>query len=461
MASGLLFNLSCHTQCGNQNHTRRNKRIPGNMNNTTTLQPLVGKFLSTYDAAGMDAIWSEHSRTFRQFWTEKILKTPAEQISDDECDRVIRILDRYGKGNTKKSQAVARVMVPQDVWRRMLNFIHAERETACAIDSILKEQDPGKRAALINELYRLNGSRKNHLTGKTGHVVNAFLAAFDPFNNMTVVSLGDRRAQLEFLGAPVPFDWDRAPIGQRIVESNLLLREKTGALGIGGSARTQSCFWYFEPVKPLWKPEHTISRSDKKVTVTVPHADEADTADVEEGNKGELRESLQMQAVLAEIGAKMGFRVWLPRSDRARVLTKWTPETGELLDELPLSYDQTTMKTIEQIDVLWLKRRSIARAFEVEHTTSIYSGLLRMADLIALQPDLNINLHIVAPETRREKVLQEIRRPVFSLLEGKALSEICTYLSYDSVMEIRDQKHLEYLSDQVLEGYEEQAGSDD
>jgi hypothetical protein len=39
---------------------------------------------------------------------------------------------------------------------------------------------------------------------------------------------------------------------------------------------------------------------------------------------------------------------------------------------------------IERIDVLWLKGRSIKRAFEVEHTTSIYSGILRMADLLAL-----------------------------------------------------------------------------
>ena len=28
---------------------------------------------------------------------------------------------------------------------------------------------------------------------------------------------------------------------------------------------------------------------------------------------------------------------------------------------------------------------------------AIYSGLLRMADLLALQPNMNIRLHIVAP----------------------------------------------------------------
>ena len=32
------------------------------------------------------------------------------------------------------------------------------------------------------------------------------------------------------------------------------------------------------------------------------------------------RESIQMQAKVAQIGAEMGFRIWVPRSDRARVL---------------------------------------------------------------------------------------------------------------------------------------------
>lgn len=188
--------------------------------------------------------------------------------------------------------------------------------------------------------------------------------------------------------------------------------------------------------------------------MTVPERHETDE---QEEDEEEIRESHQMQATLAEIGALMGFRIWLPKADRGNVLKKWKPEDGELLDNLPLNYDDATLKTIEQIDVLWLRKRSIVRAFEVEHTTSVYSGLLRMADLIALQPNMSISLHIVAPETKREKVLQEIRRPVFSLLEGRALSEMCSYLSYDDVTAIRELKHLEHLSDHVLADYEERA----
>jgi hypothetical protein len=59
--------------------------------------------------------------------------------------------------------------------------------------------------------------------------------------------------------------------------------------------------------------------------------------------------------------------------------------------------------------------------------------------------------------TKREKVLKEIKRPVFSLLEGRPLAEICTYLSYESVKRLREEKHLEHLSADVLETYEERA----
>lgn len=153
----------------------------------------------------------------------------------------------------------------------------------------------------------------------------------------------------------------------------------------------------------------------------------------------------------------MGFKIWIPKADRGAVFKEWRKGDRPVLDTLPLNYDETTLRTIEQIDILWLKGRSIVRAFEVEHTTSIYSGILRMADLLALQPNMDIKLHIVAPIERREKVFQELRRPVFSLLERGPLSGSCTYLSYDSVLDISREKHLMHLSDSVLEEYAEEA----
>jgi hypothetical protein len=169
------------------------------------------------------------------------------------------------------------------------------------------------------------------------------------------------------------------------------------------------------------------------------------------------RDSIKIQADLARLGEMMGFRIWLPRNDRSAISQHWHPADGVLLEVLPLNYDDTTLETIEQIDVLWLKGRAIQRAFEVEHSTAIYSGLLRMADLLALQPNMNIALHIVAPAERREKVLGEIRRPVFSLIEHQPLAKRCTFIAYEDLREVMSLKHLGHLSDSVLKEYEEAA----
>ena len=112
---------------------------------------------------------------------------------------------------------------------------------------------------------------------------------------------------------------------------------------------------------------HRVRALEKTVTVSVPE----EVEEPEETADQEVRESVRVQALLAQIGAKMGLRIWIPARDRSAVLREWEDEGGALLEVLPLSYDVATLKTIEQIDVIWLRGRSILRAFEVEHTTSI------------------------------------------------------------------------------------------
>jgi len=165
-----------------------------------------------------------------------------------------------------------------------------------------------------------------------------------------------------------------------------------------------------------------------------------------------------VQARLAQIGATMGLRIWIPNSDRGAVADLLPDALRDaILQDLPLNYEANTLDTVEHIDVIWIRKRSIVRAFEVEHTTAIYSGLLRMADLLALQPNMDIKLHIVAPDERRAKMFREMLRPVFSLLESGPLSNSCTFLSYESVEEMLNLPHLEYISDSVIERYEETA----
>ncbi|MBC8538788.1 EVE domain-containing protein [Christensenellaceae bacterium NSJ-63] len=202
-----------------------------------------------------------------------------------------------------------------------------------------------------------------------------------------------------------------------------------------------------------------VKTQDSQVAVTIPENESS--VGTGRQQKAEQRESIRIQALLAMIGERMRFDIWLPKADRQRVLEIWKPAEQSLLEQLPMNYNEATLSTIENIDVLWIHRRSIKRAFEVEHTTSIYSGILRMADLMALQPDLNIKAHIVAPAERKAKVLMEISRPVFAFLENGPLAESCTYLSYDAVKELSEENRLQYMSDRVIEEYEEYAGEAD
>ncbi|HEY5082763.1 MAG TPA: hypothetical protein VII91_12755 [Bauldia sp.] len=127
-----------------------------------------------------------------------------------------------------------------------------------------------------------------------------------------------------------------------------------------------------------------------------------------------------------------------------------------MLEELPLSHDRAALDTIKMIDVIWTNGRSIARAFEVEHTTAVYSGLLRMADLLALIPNMDIRFDIVAPDERKDKVFHEMRRPVFALLQAGPLSDRCAFISYDNVNALHGLEHLSYVNQNILKEYEDE-----
>ena len=102
----------------------------------------------------------------------------------------------------------------------------------------------------------------------------------------------------------------------------------------------------------------------------------------------------------------MGLDLWVASNDRNKSFqgNVFSESTKIHNVNLPVQFDQKTQKIIQLIDVLWLQGNSIIAAFEIEHTTSIYSGLLRMSDLDFIAANLNINLFMVAPDERRDKV---------------------------------------------------------
>ena len=106
----------------------------------------------------------------------------------------------------------------------------------------------------------------------------------------------------------------------------------------------------------------------------------------------------EMQYRLLKLGSEMGLSLWVAKNDRTKTYNgEILGSIKNIVTELPTQFNEATNRTIELIDVLWLRGNSIVAAFEIECTTAVYSGLLRMSDLLALQPNIDIRLYLVAP----------------------------------------------------------------
>lgn len=139
--------------------------------------------------------------------------------------------------------------------------------------------------------------------------------------------------------------------------------------------------------------------------------DDADTAD---------RTHAEIQGWLRDLGIALGFDVWIAANDRnrahgdGRLADGCVPELPAILGSSPGA------DAIKLIDVLWLERGTgrVAAAFEVEHTTSIMSGIVRMLDLASAQEKAVPALFLVAPDAREADVRAQLARPAFRTISS-------------------------------------------
>ncbi len=190
--------------------------------------------------------------------------------------------------------------------------------------------------------------------------------------------------------------------------------------------------------RPFYKAESKRGRDTITTVVSIPDPEEIarpDSPAIEIERAVSTTRHTEIQHLLLALGRDMGFDLWVARNDRSKAWNGVALGNLEgIITVLPTQFNEATNRTIELIDVLWLKGNSIVAAFEVESTTSVYSGLLRMSDLLALQPNLAIDLFLVAPEERKEKVESELLRPTFKLRE-KPLAVTCGFLSFEVLTE--------------------------
>jgi type II restriction enzyme len=156
--------------------------------------------------------------------------------------------------------------------------------------------------------------------------------------------------------------------------------------------------------RATWQAELALARANGKVDTARAAAERQDTTHTE------------VQGWLRDLGLALGFAVWIASNDRSRACGAGRLGDG-CLTSLPSQVTSgPAADAIGLIDVLWLEREGHVRAaFEVEHTTSIYSGIVRMLDLaLSGEPGIVRGLYLVAPDTREEEVRAQLRRPAFS-----------------------------------------------
>jgi type II restriction enzyme len=121
----------------------------------------------------------------------------------------------------------------------------------------------------------------------------------------------------------------------------------------------------------------------------------------------------EMQYHLLKVGKALGYDPIAASNDRGKCYGEVNFSFISLNQFPKLSADKETLNTIQLIDIIWFEKDSnkAVCAFEVEKSTSIYSGILRLSDLAFSFVDHNTSLFIIIPNNREKDVVLQLSRP--------------------------------------------------
>lgn len=184
---------------------------------------------------------------------------------------------------------------------------------------------------------------------------------------------------------------------------------------------------YGDPLSLLQR----IERGEKPEEIDLGKQKEFDQV-VDERVEKAPTEHVEMQWRLIRLGNRAHFDVWVPRNDQHHVYQ------GEKFADITLKDFHEAMDIpvyIQNIDTVWKSGLSVRSAFEIENSTSIYSGILRLSDLRTLAPNSNYPLFIVAQQEKKSRVFEQLSRPTFAN-PYLGLDKVVKFLSYDTVRQL-------------------------
>jgi hypothetical protein len=148
------------------------------------------------------------------------------------------------------------------------------------------------------------------------------------------------------------------------------------------------------------------------------------------------------ESVLLMLGNLLGYDTYTPDASR----TYDGKKLGEIatLEDLPAFMGEKVMDSVRNIDVVWLRDEWPEYLFEVEHTTGVTSGLLR----IYQAQKLNTKFFIIGPKDVLKKFEKEIEKAPFNAIKHKY-----QFRSYEELREMcLAASNYRIISDKFLAG---------
>ena len=132
-----------------------------------------------------------------------------------------------------------------------------------------------------------------------------------------------------------------------------------------------------------------------------------------EQEKEEENLHTEMQYHLLKIGNALGYDVIAASNDRSRSHCGNSFSFISLQQFPEINLEKETLNTVKLIDVLWFQKgtNNVIAAFEVEKSTSIYSGILRLTDLRYTIADGDEVFYLIVPDKREKDVYLQLSRP--------------------------------------------------
>ncbi len=151
-----------------------------------------------------------------------------------------------------------------------------------------------------------------------------------------------------------------------------------------------------------------------------------------------------LQAKLVLVGSYLNYRTFVPAPDKNKTTIFGT--LGDLCTEKEIpegSIPALSLNTVKFVDVIWFDEEGYpTHAFEVEHTTDITKGLLRLYQVHKLR----IKMFIISEEANKNRFQREVSKSPFAKIKNEFI-----FKNYNELDEFfQSVKHFSQMQEKFL-----------